>query len=405
MKLNHTTAQLDTLLKRYLRSRSHSTERVQARDELIRTIEHPQQLRSSPLLSEDDPLLHQAYIVSDAFEAVTNGMYNPQALDRLREIDPASPLRPWKSAVSAILAFYQGDRENMIELLKELPEESPPAALARPLRHLAGIEQMQDPTGEEEALVEAVSADRSFIRSAIAQLQEYLTDDQEEAFAETSLLLIRELAPGHPLAGKRLALWSMETAAERGYSLELFPSQLGRTFGESEGMRLAACALRKSDPDIALLFLIRCLLQHMREDDLLPPALAAYFARIAEWAAELEQLTREADAELAEEEGNEEYLRGLGALTMKLSAETHKRYPGLAAALSDEPSPLSAPLRWLARNGGRIGSLYRRDERGEGTAPAEQTSDGTGERLPERVAAEERPELREQGDPRQLELF
>lgn len=400
MKLDTTVSHIDTLLLRYLRSPAESPERETARTELVRRIDHPRKLRESGYLTVNCPLYRHSYSISDAFEAVTNGMYDPASLERLEEITADSPLHPWKTAICAILAFYQGDRENMSELLKELPEASPPAAVTASLLHLAGIRTGEPRGPKEKALREAVSADHSFIRSAAAQLREYLTDELEEAFAETSLLLIRDLMPNHPLPAKRLALWSMQTAAERGHALDLYPSQLAQIFGQSEGMRLAAMALRKTDLDIALLFLIRCLLQHMRDDDLKPAEVAAYFTLLAEWAEELLPLTEEGAADTGGSSGGpdnnadeEEYFDRLGALTAKLDDETGKRYAEFAAPES-VPSSHSAPLTWLREAGTRIDRQYRSE--GERSSAMEQAAHSP--------AAGERRRIPEDG-PRQLELF
>ncbi len=420
MKLDHKTTDIDAPLKRYLHSPDGSAEQDKARTQLIRLIDHPQRLRSSAQLSELYPLFHHSYIVSDAFEAVTNGMYNPEALEKLEDIEEDSPLHPWKTAICAILAFYQGDRENMMELLKKLPPDTPPAAIAGPLRHLAGNRSLQDPGEKQQQLIDAVSADRSFIHSAATQLREYLSEDIEDSFAETSLLLIRELLPNHPLAGKRLALWSMQTAAERGYSLSLYPSQLEQMFGAPEGMRLAALALHATDPDIALLFLIRSLLQHMREDDLQPAELAAYFSVIAEWAEEL--LSHAVDEERGSGETQElqeaeEYIQGLGALTAKLRSEIRKRYFRHGKELDDYFSPITSPLLWLQDNGRRIGNLYRSYAEARESVyaahrnPTDSRSPRSGEREESRSAISSYGDTLsasggEQSEgPRQLELF
>jgi hypothetical protein len=396
-------AQFDSLLETYLRSSNSAQRRQEAGRKLAAHISHPAQLRSSPLLTEDNQLVRHSYIISDAFEAVTNGMYNPGALERLEEIPAGSPLQPWKTAVYAVLAFYQGDTENMQALLQQLPQETPPAALAAPLRRLAGVGRHPSPGPRERELLDAVAADPSFIRSAASQLRECLSYDMAETFAETSLLLVRELAADHPLAAKRLALWSMKTAAIRGYALELYPSQLEHSFGSTEGMRLAAMALRESDPDIALLFLIRCLLQHMREDDLSPASLAAYFSLIADWAEELEEsLSAEEETPSGDENrGITEYMRGLASLTSKLEAETRKRYPQLGGSLRPAEHPDANPLQRLRETGQQISRPYRRTPTSkEGQGPAAERG-GEGSSSPPPFS--ETP--RRSGDPQQLELF
>src|SRR6056297_359405 len=97
-------------------------------------VEELRKLITSPYLYRDDTrfklpegMAEESIIVSDALESVTNGMYNPEVLNRLQEITEKSPFHPWKNGVLSILSFYQSDRDNMLQLLEQIPAESPPA--------------------------------------------------------------------------------------------------------------------------------------------------------------------------------------------------------------------------------------------------------------------------------------
>ncbi len=112
---------IDFLLKRYrddvLKPGSRGFEEMRKR--LI----NPLHVTNSALLPEEHPLKIQGYIILDAFESVTNGMENPQALGDLETIDHRSVFYPWKLLVLGLKAFYSGDDTTCRQLLGQIPQD------------------------------------------------------------------------------------------------------------------------------------------------------------------------------------------------------------------------------------------------------------------------------------------
>lgn len=202
-------------------------------------------------------LEEESIIIFDALESVTNGMYDPEILNRLRSIEDDSAFTPWKYTILALLSFYQADRDNMLQLVGRIPQDTPPALIGEVLLRLTGIRSPDEADKQVVKLIDLVREDHTFMKSAVRQLEEYLNEDFEEAFVENSILLIRELLSSHPETARRLALWSMRIAADRDYDLSAYPSRLSELFGKNEGMRLTAIALAETDPDLSILFWLR----------------------------------------------------------------------------------------------------------------------------------------------------
>ena len=302
------------------------------------------------VLSEESEAVAEAYAVSDALESVSNGMYDPEALTGIAEMSEDSPLYYWQRLVYALIAFYQGDRDNMHQLLEEIPEGFPPCGLKAVLYHLTGERQIDEPSNAQRELIESVEEDHSFIRSAVSQLKEYLENGMEETFAETACLLIKDLAFSRREAAMRLALTCMKAAGEE--TLSLFVEQLQLIFGEAEGNRLVALALMGESPDMSILFWIRLVLRSLMEDDLSPDTAEAHLSIVGDLAVRLldelpdDQLEgtglSQAEAGNADSGG---YFERLALLTRKLEDELRRRFPSEERSSID---PLQAPLRRLA---------------------------------------------------------
>lgn len=316
-------------------------------EELKTLITAPQLYRDETQFQLPEDMAEESIIVSDALESVTNGMYNPEILNRLQEIGPASPFFPWKSAVLAILAFYQSDRDNMLQLLEQIPEAAPPARIKPVLLELCHIDNGGPLDAEARRLVEAVRADRTFLMSAIEQLEEYLEAGIEAAFSETSMLLVQDLLSSYPQAARRLALWSMRTAAEQEYDLSFYLRRFKFMFGEVEGLRLTALALHSAVPDISLLFWLRYTIGHLASGLVDQTELAALLSLVADMITEFQN-----DGTYAQLVENQEYSKGLGSLVRKLYDEVRRHLPALEPPLQPlftSPSPPADAYGWLRK--------------------------------------------------------
>lgn len=79
-------------IRNYINTDSSSAAFKDVREALVREINDPGVLDRSSILSDSSPLKKEAQIIIDAFEAVTNGMENPGAMEDLDSIDSRSPL-------------------------------------------------------------------------------------------------------------------------------------------------------------------------------------------------------------------------------------------------------------------------------------------------------------------------
>lgn len=309
-------------------------------------------LITSPYLYRDDTkfklpegMAEESIIVSDALESVTNGMYNPEVLNRLQEITEESPFYPWKNAVLSILSFYQADRDNMLQLLEQIPAESPPAELKPILLHLTRADTSTPPASCAHGLIEAVREDKAFLQSAVEQLTEYLEDQLEEAFNETAMLLVQDLLSSYPQAARRLALWSMQTAAEQEYDLSFILNRFKIMFGEVEGLRLTAIALQAVEPDISILFWLRYAIGNLTSGLVTQTELAALLSLIADIIQEFQR-----DGTYLQLYENREYSRGLTSLVKKLYDEVRIHLQELDPPLDTlfhAPTPPQDAYSWL----------------------------------------------------------
>jgi hypothetical protein len=109
---------------------------------LFRELSDPSKLAACTALPEAHPLRVGAAAIADAFASVTRGPVEESAL-ALPEISRRSPLSPWKTLVTAMACFYNGDHQRARALLDRLDSASSPARLAPALRALLGEGSME----------------------------------------------------------------------------------------------------------------------------------------------------------------------------------------------------------------------------------------------------------------------
>ncbi|MDR1901844.1 MAG: hypothetical protein LBQ88_06140 [Treponema sp.] len=79
-------------------------------------------------LMENLPKDSPAWFLIDAFDAVTNGLENPEAFSRMEQID--MPIfKSWKNLIYAIKALYAGDMQACRSFAEAIGEDSAPAVL------------------------------------------------------------------------------------------------------------------------------------------------------------------------------------------------------------------------------------------------------------------------------------
>lgn len=211
--------------------------------------------------------------VSDAFEAVTNGMHNPEALEQLYAEGTDSA--EWVNMIHAIKAFYSQDFDAMDRLLQTVPQASKAAALKNVLYHMSGRSRSEEQLSyHEKKLSKRVTEDSRFLSSAIEQLKESI-EYGEELFTETVSLLIKEVKKS-PEAAERLTLWSFRICIENGFDDEALADNIMMLFGQAEGLRLIALSLIETEPESALICFTRSLIKKLVDRNILTDETTAY---------------------------------------------------------------------------------------------------------------------------------
>ncbi len=319
-------------IRNYINTDRNSPDYEAERRNLASEITDPAVLDRSSLLPDDSPLKIESQIITDAFEAVTNGMENPGVIEALEKIPEDSVLVSWKYITLAVKAFYDGDYGRMTEILSSVEEFSPAKKLERVLLHLSGIKELEDPSKKELKLIKSIRQDRSLFSDARDQIKSALEDESEELFTETVLLIVREMKSRFPEEAERLAVWSIRTASEREFSQTLFLKGYKLIFGNTEGLRLFALALDKTEPDIAVLFWIQSFISRLKSGDT-PKAEAAAYLKIISMKIDSSVSGGFIDSE------EKEFMTGLFNLAEKLRQDISVYFPSvnLPDGRTDDP--------------------------------------------------------------------
>ncbi len=301
------------------------------RNELMTALNDPAILDRSSLLADNAPLKKEAQIIIDAFESVTNGMENPEAISNLDKISSESVLSPWKFITLAIKSFYNQDYSSMTAFLEDIDEETPPYQLGLMLLHLSGKIEISSPNKTQKNFIHLIQKDRSIYQSTRDLLEDALANNMEELFIETAVLLVREIKRKDAEAAERIALWSIKEAAERDFSQTLFLHNYKLIFGQADGLRLFALALGSVEPDISILFWLQSLTSNIRRGDASHTEIAAYFTIISE---EIDGVLRN-EAILAEED---DFINGFDNMILRLYEECSTYFPELVTGRNGKVS-------------------------------------------------------------------
>ena len=335
---------------------------------LSTSIRDPRVFQEEPIVNYNTGLHHQSIIIWDAFESVTNGMYNPEALHKLELIDDESPFFPWKNLILAILAFYQGDRDNLFQLLKQIPCSTPPGRFRTLLRD---FEEGNVPKIVSNELYTLLEDDHDYIRCAVDELKDCLENNHSEAFLESTGFLVRDILASHSHAARRLVIWSIQLASQHEYDISSYIIQLTGIFGRKEALRLIAVGLMPVEPEISLLFWLRYGIESAAQDTLSADDIVAFISIIADTHKKILE-----DSTLLDElRENRDYTNSLHSLVLKLGDEILRlsKVPGqispdfvmntLFPGISDSSAlqPLD-PYDWL-KNAGLLSIQIMRSEK------------------------------------------
>jgi len=222
----------------------------------------------NPFSGDDPEKDPKATIVSDAFEAVTNGMYNPEAMLRLENLDSTEEIGHWKALIKAVELFYSQDYSSMEKCLGEISDGSLAGSLKPVLYQMSGLHVLnRKPSFHEEKLIKKVTEDSRFLLSAAGQLNDSI-EYGGDLFIETASLLIKEIKTNNPQAAERLVLWCFEVCFERQFDEEPLADNVMMIFGQAEGLRLIALSLMEDYPESALICFTRSLIRRLIDNSI-----------------------------------------------------------------------------------------------------------------------------------------
>lgn len=196
----------------------------------------------------------------DAFDAVTNGMDNPDALYQISNIDNGE-IWNWKWLVFAIKALYEGNRDLVETAIAHIQDGSPPAVL-KPIFELwlSEISNNRASSFETRELVDLYNSLRLSqhpLANRAEQVEEALKQGLLPLFEHHSEKILYELYHIDPQLGPRLAIrYGVHLLCllhEAGYRLEDFLTLLVQAFGEADGcccLALACLKLQRAQPNL-----------------------------------------------------------------------------------------------------------------------------------------------------------
>jgi len=306
-----------------------SLEYMTLRSELKKHLTDPGMFEKSNLVN--DELKDEARIIMDAFEAITNGMQNPDVFSYVEEISKDSLLYLWKELIYAIKAFYEKNYEEMQSRLRNIDSDSPLSMFTPILSHLSGKSAEISSNKKQKAFIENIIKDRSFIRSVITQIIESLEYDMEDLFLETSILMMHDLNKNYKEAARKFAIWTLETASKYKYSPTTLVSTCKKLFGNKEAYRITAIAMSKEEIDISLLFWLQSLLSGLKSRNSKIHEVGAYLTVISRIAGKVEN------------NSDSFYLESLSGLISTIKFELITMFP-------DKTENNNQQIPWLSDN-------------------------------------------------------
>ncbi|AEJ19806.1 hypothetical protein [Gracilinema caldarium] len=188
----------------------------------------------------------------DAFDAVTNGMDNPEALERIRSLDSIE-LNSWKWLIYAIKALYEGNASMVEQAIHHISEGTPPALL-KPLftTWLSKRLQRQNLYLDKPELADLftqLSLPQHPLVNRAEQAEEALKQSFLPLFEQYFIKILRELYQIDTETGPGLAVrYGIHTLCllyEGGYQLENVLPLLVQALGEADGCACLALAFIK----------------------------------------------------------------------------------------------------------------------------------------------------------------
>ncbi len=275
-------------------STSQPALRRQALEEALRHLVHPKLMLESPLLDDTHPWKQQALLVSDAFEAVTNGMEEPDLFEALEDGEPGSPFSPWRELILALRAFYRGDDAEASRRASSV-SSGPPAVLARVVLAQLG-RRGQSLTAAENQLADAIARPDPMTEQWIQDVTEGLETDDESLFWDAFASWLDLAVPEAPEEARSAVLWAWAQLEWRDFDEQVLLDLSAVHWGRAEACRLAALGTVSWDAEGASLLWLRFLVAASREGTLDQTGLAEARSLLDQFERAAGQLTDEGRA-------------------------------------------------------------------------------------------------------------
>jgi hypothetical protein len=257
---------LDQALRQALGT-SQPALRQQALDRAAGHLIHPRLVLESPLLADSHPWRREALAVSDAFEAVTNGMEEPGVFEALEDLAEGSPFLPWKHLILALHFFYEGLDEGVRAHLAQIPPTSPLRALAATLEVLVGDRPHNGLPGNLRRLADTVAQPDPRILPLVQDIAEGLESDHEALFWGSFSDWLEAVAFEVPDRARAAVLWAWGQLEWRDFDEQVLLDLGSSLWGRAESCRLAALGTLAWDPEGAALLWFRFLVTAIRDGE------------------------------------------------------------------------------------------------------------------------------------------
>jgi len=215
------------------------------------------------LLTDSHPWRQEALLVSDAFEAVTNGMEEPGLLEALEELSPDSPFRAWKHLILAIHFFYEHLDEAVVAHLSRIPTDSPVQSLVHALE--LALRRRDRASSEAHKLANLLAQPDPLVGQWVQDVAEGLETEDEPLFWAALTDWLEPMNQGTPDRAKAAVLWAWNQLEWRDFDEAVLLDLASSLWGRAESYRLAALGTLPWDAEGAALLWFRFLLTATRE--------------------------------------------------------------------------------------------------------------------------------------------
>ena len=199
-------------------------------------------------LAPEHPLRTAALALAAAFKAVTQGPGEDQIL-ALSEVSRRSPLAPWKALIHSIASFYRREDSLSRKWLEQVPGDSAPARLARPLAVMTGADARSGLSAAGQELIAAVGQGKAVLRPAIAAFEKSLADNKRKPLLEAASRAVAICGKYYPGIQERLRQHIVERSLVHGVSGPEICSKVGTPREDAYFFRLLA---RSAESDSSL---------------------------------------------------------------------------------------------------------------------------------------------------------